>query len=287
MIGSNYGKRKINTFSIGLEGSIDLHYARIMAKYIGSNHHEIKYTPEEGIRALPNVINAIETYDVTTVRASTPMYIIGKYIKHNYPNIKVLLSGEGSNEIFGGYLYFKNAPSNLDFHKECIRRTNNLYKYDCLRAHKSLLASGIECRVPFLDKNVIDYVLSIDPMLKIHKVKMEKYLLRQMFKNDMPMGIVFRIKDQFSDAVSSRNPNALSWIDELKKYSEYYVKINMTNYNLKTYNELFYKCTTFEEKHYKMIYYKLFNKSGINLTELWSPVWTENKDPSGMQFISN
>jgi asparagine synthase (glutamine-hydrolysing) len=268
-IGSKLSKKKIKTFSIGLSAdSPDLKHARIMAKFLNSEHNEILFSIEEGIESLGKVIFHIESYDTTTVRSSTPMYLIGKKIKELYPDLKVLLSGEGSDELFGGYLYFKNSPSSIDFHNECVDRTFDLHKYDCLRAHKSLLASGIECRVPFLDSNFVDYALKIDPFLKSHNDRQEKYILRNAFNNELPNEILWRVKDQFSDAVG------YSWISELKEYAYNYKHICNIDDTLSN-----------EDNLYKYLYYSIFNTKGINLIKKWEPKWSETKDPSGQFFL--
>lgn len=261
-------KRKIKTFSIGLKGSPDLKAARVVADYIGSEHHEFNFTIEEGIEYLKEVIYFIESYDVTTVRASTPMFLLGKKIKEKFPDIKVLISGEGSDELFGGYLYFKNAPNNDSFHNECIERVSNLHLSDCLRAHKSLMAHSIECRVPFLDINVVHNILSICPTLKQHHV-IEKEILRKTFENLLPHEIVWRQKDQMSDAVG------YNWISELKKYA-----------NTKYFDDdYFFNSPKTNEA---CLYRKLFNENFKNISaqftvKQWVPKWSDTTDPSGQE----
>lgn len=181
-----------------------------MADYIGTVHHEINFTIQEGLDALRDVIYYIETYDVTTVRASTPMYLLARVIKSM--GIKMVLSGEGADEIFGGYLYFHKAPNARAFHEECVRKISKLYLYDCLRANKSLSAWGVEGRVPFLDKEFMDVAMRLNPEAKMAKDgKMEKWILRKAFEDMLPESVVWRQKEQFSDGVG------YSWIDVLKQ----------------------------------------------------------------------
>ena len=204
---------QLHSFSVGLTGSPDLKAARLVADKIGSIHHEINFTIQEGLDAIRDVIYHIETYDVTTVRASTPMYLMARVIKSM--GIKMVLSGEGADEIFGGYLYFHKAPNSEEFHKETVRKIDKLYQYDCLRANKSLAAWGIEGRVPFLDKDFIDVAMQLNPNDKmITKDRMEKWVLRQAFESYLPKEVAWRQKEQFSDGVG------YSWIDSLKDLVE-------------------------------------------------------------------
>ena len=201
---------QLHSFSVGLVGSPDLAAAKIVADKIGSVHHEINFTIQEGLDAIRDVIYHIETYDVTTVRASTPMYLMARVIKSM--GIKMVLSGEGADEIFGGYLYFHKAPNPEEFHKETVRKIDKLYQYDCLRANKSLAAWGIEGRVPFLDKEFIDVAMNINPNDKmITGDRMEKWVLRKAFESYLPNKVAWRQKEQFSDGVG------YSWIDSLKE----------------------------------------------------------------------
>ena len=204
---------RLHSFAVGLEGSPDLAAARKAADHIGSVHHEIKYTVQEGLDAIKDVIYHLETYDVTTIRASTPMYLLARVIKSM--GIKMVLSGEGSDELFGGYLYFHKAPSAQAFHEETVRKLGKLHLYDCLRANKSLMAWGIEGRVPFLDKEFMDVAMTINPKDKmITPEKMEKWVLRKAFEDLLPESIAWRQKEQFSDGVG------YSWIDTLKQVAE-------------------------------------------------------------------
>lgn len=200
---------QLHSFAIGLKGAPDLIKAREVAEYIGTVHHEINYTIQEGLDALRDVIYFIETYDVTTVRASTPMYLLGRVIKSM--GIKMVLSGEGADEIFGGYLYFHKAPDARAFHDETVRKLSKLYLYDCLRANKSLSAWGVEGRVPFLDKEFLDVAMRLNPKAKMAPGKViEKKIVRDAFADMLPESVAWRQKEQFSDGVG------YSWIDTLK-----------------------------------------------------------------------
>ncbi|KAF8894540.1 glutamine-hydrolyzing asparagine synthase [Infundibulicybe gibba] len=221
---------QLHSFSIGLENSPDLLAARKVAHYLGTVHHEYVFTVQEGLDAIPDVIHHLETYDVTTVRASTPMYLLSRKIKAM--GVKMVLSGEGSDEILGGYLYFHAAPDAKSFHQECVRRVKNLHTSDCLRANKSTMAWGLEARVPFLDKAFLEVAMNVDAKEKLFSKgdkqevdndgcpRMEKYVLRKAFdcspggKPYLPRSILWRQKEQFSDGVG------YSWIDGVKNYAE-------------------------------------------------------------------
>jgi len=201
---------QLHSFSVGLEGSPDLAAAQKVAEHIGTVHHEIKFTIQEGLDAIKDVIYNLETYDITTIRASTPMYLMARVIKSM--GIKMVLSGEGADELFGGYLYFHKAPSPKDFHEETVRKLDKLHMYDCLRANKSLAAWGIEGRVPFLDKEFMDVAMRINPKDKmINGERMEKWVVRKAFEDMLPASVAWRQKEQFSDGVG------YSWIDTLKE----------------------------------------------------------------------
>jgi asparagine synthase (glutamine-hydrolysing) len=204
---------KVHSFACGLEGSPDLIAAKTVAESIGTIHHSVVFTEQEGIDALQEVIYHLETYDVTTIRASTPMYLMARKIKAM--GIKMVLSGEGADELFGGYLYFHKAPNAQEFHEELNRKLDRLHKFDCLRANKSMSAWGIEARVPFLDKNFMDVAMRINPEDKMcGNGKMEKAILRESFEGYLPKEILWRQKEQFSDGVG------YSWIDGLKTHVE-------------------------------------------------------------------
>lgn len=200
---------QLHSFAVGLKGAPDLIAAKHVADAIGTVHHEINYTVQEGLDAIRDVIYFIETYDITTVRASTPMYLLARVIRSM--GIKMVLSGEGADEVFGGYLYFHKAPDAKSFHEETVRKLSKLYLYDCLRANKSLCAWGVEGRVPFLDKEFLDVAMRLNPEAKMCPGKViEKKILRQAFEDMLPQDIVWRQKEQFSDGVG------YSWIDSLK-----------------------------------------------------------------------
>ncbi len=201
---------QLHSFSVGLEGSPDLAAAQKVADHIGTVHHEIKFTIQEGLDAIKDVVYNLETYDITTIRASTPMYLMARVIKSM--GIKMVLSGEGADELFGGYLYFHKAPNAKEFHEETVRKLSKLHMYDCLRANKSLAAWGIEGRVPFLDKEFMDVAMRINPEDKmINGERMEKWVVRKAFEDMLPDSVVWRQKEQFSDGVG------YSWIDTLKE----------------------------------------------------------------------
>ena len=201
---------RLHSFAVGLKGAPDLAKARMVANHIGTVHHEINYTIQEGLDAIRDVIYFIETYDVTTVRASTPMYLLARVIKSM--GIKMVLSGEGADEIFGGYLYFHKAPTAQAFHEETVRKLSKLYMYDCLRANKSLSAWGVEGRVPFLDKEFLDVAMRTNPEAKMCPGKtIEKRIVREAFADLLPDAVAWRQKEQFSDGVG------YSWIDTLKQ----------------------------------------------------------------------
>ncbi len=200
---------QLHSFSVGLEGSPDLVAAKKVANHIGTIHHEIVFTIQEGLDAINDVIYQLETYDITTIRASTPMYLMARVIKSM--GIKMVLSGEGADELFGGYLYFHKAPNAKEFHEETVRKLGKLHMYDCLRANKSLAAWGIEGRVPFLDKEFMDVAMRLNPQDKmINNERMEKWIVRKAFEDMLPESVAWRQKEQFSDGVG------YSWIDTLK-----------------------------------------------------------------------
>jgi len=237
----------IKTFSIGLPGSPDLVAAARMADFLGSEHTEVHFTIEQGIEAVKDVIYHAETFDTTTVRASVPMYLLSKYIKEN-TDVRVVLSGEGSDELFGGYLYFHGAPSVEEFLSETGRLVNDVHMYDVLRADRTTAAHGLELRVPFFDREVIDYVMDgFDPDLKMPRGKWEKYLLREAFEDMLPHEICWRQKNGMSDAVG------YEWVDALHKYGE---------------------------DKYKIIFAAHFGKNTHVIPYMWMPKWTTASDPS-------
>ena len=243
---------QLHSFSVGLKGSPDLAAARKVADHIGTVHHEIIFTIQEGLDAIKDVIYNLETYDITTVRASTPMYLMARVIKSM--GIKMVLSGEGADELFGGYLYFHKAPGPKDFHEETVRKLKKLHMYDCLRANKSLAAWGVEGRVPFLDKEFIDVAMSLNPKDKmISGKRMEKWILRKAFEDYLPDEILWRQKEQFSDGVG------YGWIDTLKEVvkemiSDQDMKDAKIKFPIKT-------PTTKEEYYYRSLFSNHFSSN--------------------------
>ena len=248
---------QLHSFAVGLKDAPDLKAAKKVADYIGTVHHEINYTVQEGLDAIRNVIYYIETYDVTTVRASTPMYLLARVIKSM--GIKMVLSGEGADEVFGGYLYFHKAPDAKAFHEETVRKIGKLYLYDCLRANKSLSAWGVEGRVPFLDKEFLDVAMRLNPEAKMSPGKViEKKILREAFSDMLPDEVVWRQKEQFSDGVG------YSWIDSLKQLTS----------NLVSDEEMAHASEKFpvqtpmnkEEYYYRSVFEELFPSRSAALT---------------------
>lgn len=277
---------RLHSFAIGLEGSPDLAAARKVAEHIGSIHHEIHYTVQEGLDAIRDVIYHIETYDVTTVRASTPMYLLARYIKSM--GVKMVLSGEGADEIFGGYLYFHKAPNAREFHEETVRKLGKLHLYDCLRANKSLAAWGVEGRVPFLDKEFLDVAMRLNPRDKMACIgKIEKHILREAFQDYLPKEIAWRQKEQFSDGVG------YSWIDSLKAIAN--EKISDEQMENVQYRFPINPPMTKEEYVYRSIYSELFPSDSAarcvpseasvacstSVALEWDAAFKNNADPSG------
>ncbi len=248
---------QLHSFSVGLKGAPDLIAAKIVADHIGTIHHEINFTIQEGIDAIRDVIYHLETYDITTVRASTPMYLMARAIKSL--GIKMVLSGEGADELFGGYLYFHKAPNSKEFHEETVRKLDKLHQYDCLRANKSLAAWGIEGRVPFLDKEFIEVAMNINPDDKMIKNgRIEKWVLRKAFEEYLPESVLWRQKEQFSDGVG------YSWIDSLKEL----VEKEVTDEDLKNASNIF-KINTpqnKEEYYYRRIFQDHFPSEAASLS---------------------
>ncbi len=279
---------RIHSFSVGLPDAPDTKYAKKVAEFIGSQHHEINFTIQEAIDALADVIYHLETFDVTTIRAGTPMYLMTRKIKAM--GIKMILSGEGSDEIFGGYLYFHKAPDRVEFHEELVRKLSMLHLYDCLRANKVTAAWGVEARVPFLDPEFLQVAMNIDPahkMIRKEEGRMEKYILRKAFDGWIPDEILWRQKEQFSDGVG------YSWIDSLKAYADREVSDSaMANaayrFPVKT-------PATKEAYLYRSIYEEHFrNPSAVDLVPdgpsiacstptaiRWDAAWAKLADPSG------
>ena len=277
---------QLHSFSVGLKGSPDLAAAQLVADHIGTVHHEIEFTIQEGLDAIKDVIYNLETYDITTIRASTPMYLMARVIKSM--GVKMVLSGEGADELFGGYLYFHKAPNAQEFHEETVRKLNKLHMYDCLRANKSLAAWGIEGRVPFLDKEFMDVAMRINPQDKmINGERMEKWVIRKAFENYLPESVTWRQKEQFSDGVG------YSWIDTLKEL----VDQEVSDAQLKNAKNKFpiQTPTTKEEYYYRSIFTQHFPSDTAALcvpqepsvacsTKIaleWDEAFKNMNDPSG------
>ena len=277
---------RVHSFAIGLEGSPDLAAAEVAAKAIGTVHHSLVYTFEEGLDAIRDVIWHLETYDVTTIRASTPMTLMARRIKAM--GIKMVLSGEGADEIFAGYLYFHKAPNARELHEETVRKLFSLYKYDCLRANKSMAAWGVEARVPFLDRELLDVAMSFDPAAKMSGAgRMEKHILRQAADGLLPDAIRWRQKEQFSDGVG------YGWIDGLKAHAEAHVTDAMMAEAEMRF--LHAPPATKEAYYYRAIFAELFDHPSAPLQVpggpsiacstptaiAWDEAFAKNADPSG------
>lgn len=289
-----YNKR-IKTFSIGINENVpDLIAAREVSKFLDTDHQEFYFTIQEGLDAIPSVIKYAESYDCTTIRASTPMYLLTKFIKQKFPEIKVLFSGELSDELLC-YLYGANAPSELDFQIETVNLVSNVHLFDCLRSNKMCMANSIEVRVPFTDIDFVNYILKLHPKWKIFgkeneidkildRKKMEKHILRDAFRGHLPDSILYRKKEQFSDGVSGFNKEKDNWIDAItqfceKKYSLYDYEILRNKY---TYN----KPDTKEKLYYRELFCSFFNSTSYKNTseftvKMWEPKWSKTTDPSG------
>uniref|UniRef100_Q9FXL3 Asparagine synthetase [glutamine-hydrolyzing] n=1 Tax=Raphanus sativus TaxID=3726 RepID=Q9FXL3_RAPSA len=299
LAGTKAAKRwgpQLHSFCVGLEGSPDLKAGKEVAEYLGTVHHEFHFTVQDGIDAIEDVIYHVETYDVTTIRASTPMFLMSRKIKSL--GVKMVLSGEGSDEIFGGYLYFHKAPNKQEFHQETCRKIKALHKYDCLRANKATSAFGLEARVPFLDKEFINTAMSLDPeskMIKPEEGRIEKWVLRRAFDDEerpyLPKHILYRQKEQFSDGVG------YSWIDGLKAHAAENVNDKM----MSNAAYIFPHNTplTKEAYYYRMIFERFFPQNSARLTVPggatvacstakaveWDASWSNNMDPSGRAAI--
>ena len=267
------GGENVRTYSIGMEGSTDLEYARVVADYLHTNHTEVLFTPEQGFEIIPKVIEALGSYDITTVRASVGMYLISKYISENTQD-KVIFSGEGSDELLGGYLYFHKAPDIETANLETLRLLEELHLYDVLRCDRCISVHGLEPRVPFLDKDVVDYVLSLDPKDKFGPIVstqnaskgIEKEILRKAFSGFLPESVLWRRKEGFSDGVSSVKK---AWYQYIQEFIEKIPDLEHTdNYPSK------------EAMYYKLIFDKCFPKYDLKL-DYWMPRWSNTADPSG------
>jgi asparagine synthase (glutamine-hydrolysing) len=258
------GSEKIRTYSIGMKGSTDLAYARVVAGYLSTTHSEVVFTPEEGFNAIPEVIKAIGSYDITTVRASVGMWLISKYIKENSED-KVIFSGEGSDEIFGGYLYFHNAPSPKEAENECLNLVQKLHLYDVLRADRCISDNGLEPRVPFLDRKVVDTAFSLPAEYKVPVEGCEKYALRKAFTGYLPDAVLWRRKEGFSDGVSGTNKSWYSYIADMVEP----LVSDKGDFPSK------------EARYYKEIYDSIFPNMKNYPIPYWMPKWSNVSDPSG------
>jgi len=269
-------KTHLKSFSIGLEGSPDLVAAKRVAAHIGTEHHEVHFTVEQGLDALERVVRHIETVDTTTIRASTPMLLLAEYIR-DHTNVKMVLSGEGADEIFCGYLYFHNAPTPEAAAQESARKVLSLHMFDCQRANHSMMSAGIECRVPFLDAEVVKYGMNLRPEDKIPK-KIEKYLIRQAYAGSglLPEDIMWRQKEQFSDGVG------YSWVDGLKAFTAAEAKRHDDDAIL---TAAFGRAPTCpEQSHHMRLFARLYPgqaaRAGADM-DTWCPEWNSSPDPSG------
>jgi len=277
---------QLHSFSIGLPNSPDTKAALEVAKFLGTKHHSFSFTIEDGLDALSDVIFHLETYDVTTIRASTPMFLLSRKIKAM--GVKMVLSGEGSDEIFGGYLYFHAAPNKEDFHAETVRRIKSLHLSDCLRANKSTAAWGVEARVPFLDKDFLDVAMNVDPAEKmITKDRMEKYILRKAFdtsddpkaKPYLPDKFLWRQKEQFSDGVG------YGWIDALKDNAELHVTDEMMKHPKAEWRDDI--PDTKEAYWYRTMFDEHFPAYCASTVMRWTPTWSKQTDPSGRAIATH
>jgi len=280
---AKYGDNSnLDTFSIGMPGSIDLHYANIVAKHIGSNHHHVEISAKEFLNSIEEVIYKIESYDITTVRASVGNYLVSKYIKNN-SNCKVIFNGDGSDEVCCGYFYLKNAPDMNSLQNESSRLIKEIHLFDVLRSDRSISSNGLESRTPFLDKKFVQYYFSISPELKNFDGtnKIEKFLLREAFKNDnlLPKEILWRNKCAFSDGVSNQNN---SWHNIIKSYFD--KKISDNEYN--KCSEKYKHCSpnSKESYYYRKIFDKYFSPHEKLIPHYWMPSWSNVQDPSAREL---
>ena len=278
LVAQHYPKGELETFSIGIKGAVDLKYAQMVADHIGSKHHSIELTEQEMLNAIPEVIQKIESMDTTTVRASVPNYLISKYIKEN-TECRVIFQGDGMDEVAGSYLYLANAPSDKDFHNECINLLEEIHRFDVLRADRTISDHGLEPRTPFLDKTFVNYYMSLPVELRMHNDKIEKYVLRKAFQNDniLPEEVLWRRKEAFSDGCSGKQK---SWgkiiqdhVDDILTDNEFNELSNNYNHN---------KPLLKESLYYRIIFDKFYKNYSNVIPHFWMPKWTKGNviDPS-------
>ncbi|MBC8346514.1 MAG: asparagine synthase B [Candidatus Marinimicrobia bacterium] len=272
----------LKTFSIGMPGSVDLDYAKVVADHLGTDHHQIQISKEDFLGAIETVIYNIESFDTTTVRASVGNYLVSKYIREN-SNCKVIFNGDGSDEVCGGYIYMKNAPTSKDFQSECIRLIDEIHRFDVLRSDRSISSNGLEARTPFMDKNFVQYYLSIPAEMKIFdgKIRLEKYLLRKAFdqKSLLPNSVLWRRKCAFSDGVSAKEN---SWHRVIQSFVDH--KISDVEYETKA--KTYTHCTPVlkESYYYRKVFESFFGKQEKLIPHFWMPKWVETNDPSAREL---
>tara|TARA_B100000902_G_C27322663_1_gene925831 strand:- start:6596 stop:8266 length:1671 start_codon:yes stop_codon:yes gene_type:complete len=279
-------EHKLETYSIGLPGSEDLKYARLVAKHLDTDHHEIIVSEEDFFNAIPEVIQAIESYDTTTVRASVGNYLIAKWIRQN-STAKVVFNGDGADELMGGYLYFHKAPTSTEFDRECKRLMSDISKYDVLRSDRSISANGLEARTPFLDRKWVEFYLSISSDTRFHKInnQCEKYLIRKAFQdfqpNILPESVLWRTKEAFSDGVSSMER---SWFQIIQENIEHIIegddKLNISLHDLINNKYLHNKPTTLEQAYYRYLYNRDYKGCEMTIPYFWMPRFIEANDAS-------
>jgi len=282
LVNKYYAGQRLKTFSIGMPGSIDLKYAKEVANFIGTDHRQIEISETSFLQAIETVIYNIESYDTTTVRASVGNYLVSKYIRDN-SDCKVIFNGDGSDEVCGGYIYMKNAPSGSDFQQECERLVSEIHRFDVLRSDRSTSSNGLEARTPFLDKEFVSYYLSINPEEKTFNKnkRIEKYLLRKAFAdmNILPESILWRRKCAFSDGVSSREK---SWHVVLKNF----IDKQISDIEFKTESAQINHCKPIlkESYYYRKIFESFFPKHGSLIPYYWMPRWVKTDDPSAREL---
>jgi len=281
-VAKEYNGRGLNTFSIGMDGSVDLEYAKEVAEFLGTKHHEIKLTRQDFLNAIDTVIYNIESFDTTTVRASVGNYLVSKYISEN-SNCKVIFNGDGADEVCCGYVYLKNAPSSEALQIESERLVEEIYLYDVLRSDRSISSNGLEARTPFLDKAFVKYYLSIRPELKQFdgEKRLEKYLLRKAFDGMgiIPDSVLWRRKCAFSDGVSSQKT---SWHTTVQSFVDKHISDEEFDREIK----LIEHCTPVlkESYYYRKVYQSFFGKHDNLIPKFWMPQWTDVIDPSAREL---